>query len=84
MRKYRKVLRDEVEDIVCDVCGNGCRNECGDLVSDIGMVEYATLEALWGYCSTRDGESYRCEMCEGCFEKVSAFIDSLKPPPEGS
>jgi len=78
LKKYRKVLKDEVEDVVCDICGKGCRDECSDSAADAGMVEYATLEALWGYCSRRDGESYRCDMCEDCFEKVLAFIDSLK------
>jgi hypothetical protein len=75
-RKFRKVLKDELEDIICDVCGKSCLTDCS--MDDPAMSEYATLEGIWGYCSKKDGERYLCEMCEGCFEKVSAFIDSLK------
>jgi len=79
MKKYKKVEKDQLFDIVCDVCGKRCRNECSDAVDDAGLVEYATLEAFWGYCSNnKDGERYTCEMCEGCFERVRAYIDSLK------
>ena len=82
MRKFRKTLKDEVADIICDICGRSCMSECS--LDDPAMSEYATLEAIWGYCSVRDGERYICEMCEDCFGKVSAFIDSLKRPPASS
>lgn len=82
MRKYRKVEKDELSDIVCDICGESCLSDCS--MEDPAMSEWATLEAYWGYCSRRDGEKYKCEMCEGCFERVSAFIDSLKSPPASS
>jgi hypothetical protein len=78
MRKYKKVKKDQLFDIVCDICGKGCKDICSDAADDAGMVEYATLEALWGYCSNKDGERYTCEMCEGCFDRVRAYIDSLK------
>lgn len=84
MRKYKKVLKDELDNIICDICGKGCRTACSEIASDSSMVEYATLEAIWGYCSGKDGERYTCEMCEDCFGKVSDFIDSLKRPPENS
>jgi hypothetical protein len=76
MRKYRKVLKDEVEDIICDICGKSCLTDCS--MGDPAMSEYATLEAVWGYCSARDGERYVCEMCEDCFGRVSAYIDSMR------
>jgi len=76
MRNFRKVLKDQLEDVVCDVCGRSCLTECS--LGDPMMAEYATLEAKWGYCSKMDGEEYLCDMCEECFGKVSAFIDSLK------
>lgn len=79
MRKHRRVLKDEVSDIVCDICGQSCLSDCS--MGDPGMSEYAILEGMWGYCSKRDGDYYKCEMCEACFEKVSAFIDSLKGTP---
>ena len=82
MRKYKKVLKDEVDCVICDVCGDSCRKDCSHMLNCPG--EYATLEAVWGYCSRRDGDRYQCEMCEDCFEKVLGFIDSLKQPPIGS
>jgi hypothetical protein len=75
MRKFRKVLRDELEDVVCDVCGRSCMSDCS--LGDPSMAEYATLEGIWGYCSRMDGERHRCEMCEDCFRRVWGFIDSL-------
>jgi hypothetical protein len=76
MRKYKKVLRDALEDIVCDICGKTCLSDCS--MEDPLMAEYATIEGVWGYCSKRDGEFYKCDMCESCFEKVENFIKSLK------
>ena len=78
MKKYKKVKKDQLFDIVCDICGVGCRNECSEAVEDAGFVEYATLEALWGYCSGKDGEHYVCEMCEDCFDRIKSYIDSIR------
>lgn len=78
MKKYKKVRKEQLFDVICDICGKGCRTDCSDISEDASMVEYATLEAVWGYCSKRDGERYTCEMCESCFEKVKAYIDSIK------
>ena len=76
MRKYKKVLKDELSDILCDICGKTCLSECS--MHDPAMSEYAVLEGIWGYCSRRDGERYVCEMCESCFDKVKVFIDSIR------
>lgn len=84
MRKYKKVLKDQLDDVVCDVCGRSCSTDCSAAMGGGSAAEYATLEAAWGYCSRKDGERYTCEMCEECFGKVSAFIDSLKGRPAGS
>lgn len=82
MRKHRRVLKEEVSDIVCDVCGRSCLSDCSRAMGGgASAAEYATLEGIWGYCSGRDGERYICEMCEDCFGKVSSFIDSLKRTP---
>lgn len=83
MRNFRKVLKDELEDIVCDICGKSCMNECS-LAGGPAMAEYATLEGIWGYCSRRDEERHLCEMCEDCFERVSVFIDSMRGRPASS
>lgn len=77
MRKHKKVLKDELKDIICDICGLSCMSACS--MEDPAMAEYAVLEGVWGYCSHKDGERYSCEMCENCFDKVKAFIDSIRP-----
>jgi hypothetical protein len=76
MRKYTKILKEALAGVQCDVCGTNCMSECS--MGDPAMAEYATLEGTWGYCSKRDGERYSCDMCEACFERVSAYIDFLK------
>lgn len=76
MRKFRKKLKPELADIICDICGDSCLSKCS--MEDPAMAEWALLEASWGYCSGKDGEQYKCEMCERCFNKVRAFINSMK------
>lgn len=76
MRKYKKILKDETSDIICDICGKSCLSECS--MGDPAMGEYATLEGIWGYCSRKDGNYYRCEMCEDCFDKVVSYMESIK------
>jgi hypothetical protein len=60
--------------IVCDVCGK----ECPEPGVHPGYgPEYATLFAEWGYFSRRDGTKSECDLCEGCFERVVSFIESI-------
>jgi hypothetical protein len=77
MRKYKKILKDVTSDIVCDICGKSCVDERW---GGVDAAEFATLEAIWGYCSKKDGEKYGCEMCEDCFDKVKSYIDTIKQP----
>lgn len=79
MKKYKKVLKDEMSDLICDICHQSCFS-CGEESPwrNVTNAEYATLEANWGYFSNKDGESFSCEMCESCFDKVVKFIDFLK------
>jgi hypothetical protein len=78
MRKYKTVPREVLDDVLCDVCGASCKNDCASILDGASLAEYATLEGAWGYCSRQDGNRYLCEMCEVCFEKVSAYIESIK------
>jgi hypothetical protein len=75
MRKYKSVPKDVLSEIICDVCGAKCEDCSQD---DPLMAEYATLEAMWGYCSTKDGDRFTCDMCEKCFDKVVSFVESIK------
>ena len=71
MRKYEKRFRDVLVDIVCDCCGRSCSK-----ISS-GSAEYAVLEADWGYWSRKDGESFRKDLCEDCFDRVAEFVHSI-------
>ena len=68
MKILREVMKEEVVDITCDICGNSCA-KCG--------LEYAELRSNWGYDSKKDGEQHTCEICETCYDKLRDFIESL-------
>lgn len=73
MRKYKKKLKDELVEVVCDACGASCNRSMGEIYS----AEYAVLEARWGYWSGKDGESFHNDLCENCFDKIIEFIASI-------
>lgn len=74
MRKYKKILKKEIYDILCDICGKSCLND----FRDPKMAEYAVLEAYWGYCSKKDNSKSYYEICEICFDKIEKYIESIK------
>jgi hypothetical protein len=53
---------DVLQDVLCDKCGLSCYQESG--------YEYALLMANWGYCSKKDGERHRAQLCEDCYDKI--------------
>lgn len=71
MKKYAVVPTETIVDVVCDVCKKSCKTQLGD-------YEHATLAAVWGYASRKDGESYRADLCEDCFDNIVAFIESAE------
>ncbi len=70
MKIIGKRKRDDVVDILCDICGMSARTEYGDF-------EYAQLAATWGYASTKDGEEHEVCLCESCYDRVLKYIESL-------
>jgi|TARA_R110000850_G_C9890672_1_gene458825 hypothetical protein len=60
MNIIEKVEVETVTDVVCDVC------LCSTQVTS-GGLEFATLQAHWGYSSKHDGERYELHLCEDCF-----------------
>jgi hypothetical protein len=74
MRRYKKVLKDELLDIVCDICGGSCVPEGS---GGAGWAEFAVLEANWGYFSRKDGDKLHKEICEKCFDKLVDFMESI-------
>lgn len=70
MKILGKVEKNDVADIVCDICGVSTKTEFGDF-------EYARFSATWGYGSSKDGEHHELCLCEPCYDQVIAYIESL-------
>lgn len=52
------------EDITCDKCGKSC-------LDSLGMnFEFAEIEAMWGYGSSKDTTRHRAEVCEPCYDAM--------------
>jgi hypothetical protein len=56
------VEREVVVDVLCDRCRKSTKTE--------GGLQYAKLEALWGYGSGKDLEHHRLFLCEACYDWV--------------
>lgn len=67
MKTYKIVTKHIEDKVYCDMCGNDC---CIDQINN----EYATLEALWGYGSDRDGEKFDIQLCINCFNETLEMI----------
>ena len=62
--------KEDLIDIICDICGKSTKTEFGD-------YEYAELSARWGYSSSRDEEYHEVCLCEKCYDQVTSYIESL-------
>jgi hypothetical protein len=71
MRKYieKTVAVKAVDSITCDMCGKDC-----DGAEDLFGINYATLDAAWGYGSKSDGSKFEIHLCEVCFYNVLEYI----------
>ncbi|WP_404376139.1 hypothetical protein [Vreelandella aquamarina] len=67
MKVTEKVEVDTVTDVHCDVCLTSTQTTSGGL-------EFATLQAHWGYGSQHDGERYEVHLCEDCFFRTLAYF----------
>jgi len=67
MKLIGKVEIEAVTDVVCDVCRLTTRVKSGGL-------QFATLQAHWGYGTEHDGERYEIDLCEGCFFQAIANL----------
>lgn len=73
MRIYRDDKKTELEKVIC----NRCKKE---LKVENGILREGCFEGnqRFGYFSSRDGERYRFELCEACFDELLAQL--LLPP----
>lgn len=67
MRTYKTVKRKVEDQVRCDICDYLCTND------QLGS-EYATLEAMWGYNSSKDGKKYDIQLCESCFDEIIEWM----------
>ncbi|MYL24307.1 hypothetical protein GLV89_11020 [Halomonas alkaliantarctica] len=67
MKVTEKVEVDAVTDVVCDVCLTSTRVTGGGL-------EFATVQAHWGYGTQHDGERYELHLCESCFFSTLGYF----------
>lgn len=67
MKTYKKEYKQVLDKIYCDMCGLCCTDD------NFGN-EVATLEASWGYCSSKDGSKFDIQLCERCFDDVLEWI----------
>ena len=54
-------------------------NSCGKRIVDtIGrdMEEYIHIEKIWGYPSEKDGECHSFDLCEPCYDKLTAAFET--------
>jgi len=76
MIKTKKVVKteevDEVEDIICNKCGNTLKDDCRI------NFEGIKLRTSWGYASKKDGETHESHLCEKCYDEL---IETFKYPP---
>lgn len=71
MKTYKEVKRKVEDCVYCDVCGLKCT------VEQVGS-EYASIEAMWGYGSLRDGEKFDIHVCQNCFEEMLDWMKSRR------
>ena len=68
MKIYKAKVFQDVDNIICDLCGESC--------SSSGGIEHAEFYAIWGYFSDLDGEKWDCDLCEKCAKKIKEYIEA--------
>jgi len=72
MRVYES-QGQEIQTIICNKCKKAIKIE-GNIVKE-GLFE---AEYRFGYFSKKDGEIHKFDLCEDCYDQISA--DFLVPP----
>lgn len=85
---YKKIIKEEVFEATCDICGADCMKEifaANDGDSEDKEIsksfEGMELKATWGYPSNKDGEIWEGVVCEDCVDKhLSPLIMFMRKP----
>lgn len=67
MRKYRIGQEQKLVQVVCNQCGRELKVEGGYLKE--GCFE---ADAVFGYFSKKDGKRHLFDLCETCYDKMTA------------
>lgn len=67
MKITGRVEIEAVTDVKCDLCQCSTR-----LVT--GGLQFATLQAHWGFGTKHDGECFELHLCENCFFVKVAYL----------
>jgi hypothetical protein len=63
---------EEVVDVICDRCGGSCWDK------EHMNLEFAEMKAMWGYCSSKDCERHKIQICEKCYDEMIKTM-GIKP-----
>lgn len=66
------VIKKEIDEVACNMCGNKIEKDCNGKFFD-----YLQVEKRWGYNSEQDGEEHSFDLCESCYKEI---IDKFKIP----
>jgi hypothetical protein len=84
--RIEDVKTEVIIDVLCDSCGKSCKKEEHIIDNEKNpnygknnpIFEYMTLEANWGYCSNKDCETWKAQICEECIDTKFKFITFKK------
>lgn len=65
MKKYG--LNGQLECVICNCCGKKLAVNNGIVREGVLMVDHA-----WDFFSEKDGEVHHWDMCEGCYDQMTA------------
>lgn len=70
MRKYKDDNRTELAHVICNCCKKELRLENGIIKEGV----YAGNQEF-GYFSNKDGELHSFDLCEDCYDKITAQFE---------
>lgn len=82
----KEIVKKEVVEATCDICGEDCMKDLftpNEFEGDDSDKEFEGMEltAFWGYASGKDGERWEAVVCESCVDKhLAPLIKFLKRP----
>ncbi len=67
MRQYEDEYKKILKKVVCNQCGR-------ELKLENGIVQEGVFQgtAPWGYFSEKDGQIHHFDLCESCYERLTA------------